>query len=320
MKAIVQDTYGNADVLRFADVDRPPPGPGRLLVRVHAAGVDPGVWHLMTGLPLLVRPALGMRRPRLRVRGRDVAGTVEAVGAGVTRFEPGDEIFGAGDGTFAEYTLVREDRAARKPANLTFEQAATVPVSACTALQALRDRGKVEKGQRVLVIGAGGGIGTFAVQLAKVFGTHVTGVCSTGKADLVRELGADDVIDYTREEIPAGRYDLVLDIAGNRSLADVRRTLTPTGTLVLVGGEDGGRWLGGMERNLGALLLSPFVKHNLRGMFATEPASDLDVLRELMEAGTVTPVLDRTFPLATAAEAIRYLHAGRARGKVVVVP
>jgi NADPH:quinone reductase-like Zn-dependent oxidoreductase len=319
MKAIVQDVYGDADVLRLDDVDRPAIGPDELLVEVRAAGVDPGVWHLMTGLPLMIRPALGLTKPRERVRGLDVAGVVAEVGANVTRFAKGDEIYGAGSATFAEYAKVPEKRAAHKPANLTFEQAAAVPISGCTALRALRDRGKVTKGQRVLVIGAGGGVGTFAVQLAKGFGAHVTGVCGTAKAELVRELGADAVFDYTREAI-TGTYDLVLDVAGNRPLAQLRRLLTPAGTLVLVGGERGGRWLGGMERNVGALLLSPFVRQNLRGLISVERAEDLELLRELIEAGTVRPVVERTFPLAAAADAIRHLHAGRARGKIVVVP
>jgi 2-desacetyl-2-hydroxyethyl bacteriochlorophyllide A dehydrogenase len=314
MKAIVQDTYGEADVLKFADVDRPEPGPGELLVEVRAAGVDPGTWHMMAGLPLIGRPAMGWSKPKNPVRGLELAGRVAAVGADVTGFAPGDEIFGTAWGAFAEYVTARADRVTRKPANLTFEQAAAVPISACTALHAL---GKKPDARRVLVIGAGGGIGTYAVQLAVARGAHVTGVCSTGKADLVRELGAE-VIDYTSQEI-AGTYDLILDIAGNRKLGTLRRHLTADGTLVLVGGEDGGRWLGGMQRVLGALLLSPFRKQNLRGLFSTEPVADLDHLRELIEAGTVTPVLDRTFPLAGAADAIRYLRAGKARGKVVVV-
>jgi NADPH:quinone reductase-like Zn-dependent oxidoreductase len=315
MKAIVQDTYGEADVLRFDDVDRPVPGKGELLVEVRAAGVDPGVWHLMAGMPLIGRPAMGWSRPRMRVRGLELAGRVTGVGEGVTRFKEGDEIFGTGWGAFAKYVLVREDRAAHKPANLTFEQAAAVPISACTALQALR---KKENPTRVLVIGAGGGIGTYAVQLAQAKGARVTGVCSTTKADLVRGLGAE-VIDYTTEEL-TGTYDLILDIAGNRGLSTLRKHLTRDGTLVFVGGEGGGRWLGGMHRSLGGILLSPFIKQKLRGLFATEPAADLEHLRELIEAGTVTPVLDRTFPLAQAADAIRYLRAGKARGKVVVIP
>lgn len=314
MKAIVQDGYGEADVLRLDDIDRPMPGKGELLVEVRAAGVDAGVWHLMAGLPLVGRPAMGWSKPRMRVRGLELAGRVAEVGPGVTRFKPGDEIFGTGWGAFAEYVKVREDRAAPKPANLTFEQAAAVPVSACTALQALR---KKENAERVLVIGAGGGVGTYAVQLAKARGARVTGVCSTAKADLVARLGAE-VIDYTKQEI-TGTYDLILDIAGNRGLRTLRRHLTNDGTLVFVGGEGGGRWLGGLQRNLGGMLLSLASKQKLRGLIATEPAADLEHLRELIEAGAVTPVLDRTFPLAEAADAVRYQHAGRARGKVVVV-
>ncbi|MGH3879847.1 MAG: NAD(P)-dependent alcohol dehydrogenase [Actinophytocola sp.] len=315
MKAIVQDTYGEADVLRFEDIDRPVAGRGELLVEVRAAGVDAGVWHLMAGMPLIGRPAMGWSRPKMRVRGLELAGRVVAVGEGVTRFKEGDEVFGTGWGAFAEYVRVKEDKAAHKPANLSFEQAAAVPVSACTALQALR---KGENAARVLVIGAGGGVGTYAVQLAKASGAQVTGVCSTAKADLVRGLGAE-VVDYTSEEL-TGTYDLILDIAGLRKLGTLRKHLTRDGTLVFVGGEGGGRWLGGMQRSLGGLLLSPFGKQNLRGLFATEPAADLEHLRSLIEAGTVTPVLDRTFPLAQAADAVRYQHAGKARGKIVVVP
>lgn len=314
MKAIVQDTYGEADVLRFDDIDRPTPGKGELLVEVRAAGVDPGVWHLMTGLPLVGRPAMGWRRPRQRVRGLELAGRVAQVGPEVTDFKEGDEIFGTGWGSFAEYVLVRADRAAPKPANLTFEQAAAVPISACTALQSLR---KKKSPRHVLVIGAGGGIGTYAVQLAQLAGARVTGVCSTAKADLVRGLGAD-VIDYTREELH-GTYDLILDIAGNRPLRTLRRALAEDGTLVLIGGEEGGRFLGGLQRSLAALLLSPFSRQNLRGILGSEPAADLEYLRELVESGRLTPVVDRTFPLAQAADAIRHLRSGRAGGKVVVV-
>jgi NADPH:quinone reductase-like Zn-dependent oxidoreductase len=258
---------------------------------------------------------MGWSRPKMRVRGLELAGRVAAVGEGVTRFKEGDEVFGTGWGAFAEYVTVKESKAAHKPANITFEQAAAVPVSACTALQALR---KKENATRVLVIGAGGGVGTYAVQLAKASGAAVTGVCSTAKADLVRGLGAE-VIDYTSEEL-TGTYDLIIDIAGLRSLGTLRKHLTRDGTLVFVGGEGGGRWLGGMQRNLGGLLLSPFIKQNMRGLIGTEPAADLEHLRSLIEAGSVTPVLDRTFPLAQAADAIRYQHAGKARGKVVVVP
>jgi NADPH:quinone reductase-like Zn-dependent oxidoreductase len=321
MKAIVQDRYGSADVLELRDIERPTIGPAEVLVRVHAAGVDPGVWHLMTGQPYLSRVmGFGLRAPKTRVRGRALAGRVEAVGTSVTEFRPGDEVFGTCEGSFADYASARADRLASKPANLSFEQAATVPISAQTALQALRDAGRVRPGQHVLVIGAAGGVGSFAVQLANVFGAHVTGVCSTEKTDLVRSIGAEDVIDYTRSDFADGtrRYDLILDTAGNRSLRQLRRALTPEGTLVIIGGEGGGRWLGMMSRILRALVLAPFVKQKLRFLSATERAEDLRLLRDLIEAGKVTPVIDRTFPLSQASEAIRYLERGHARGKVVI--
>ena len=321
MKAIVQERYGSPDVLELKDLDTPVAGPGEVLVRVHAAGVDAGVWHLMAGRPYLVRVmGFGLRRPKVPVRGTDVAGRVEAVGDDVTRLQPGDEVFGSSDGTFAEYACAREDRLARKPADLTFEQAAAIPASALTALQAVRDVGRVEPGQSVLVIGAGGGVGTFAVQIAKAFGAEVTGVCSTAKTDLVRSIGADHVIDYTREDLDDGRqrYDVIIDTAGNRPLSRLRRVLTPRGTLVIVGGEGGGRWLGGSDRQLRALALSPFVRQRLRSFIAKEKAEDLDALRVLIETGKVTPVIDRTYPLSAAPDAIRHLHEGRARGKVVI--
>ncbi len=320
MKAILQERYGSPDVLELRDIDQPVVGDGDVLVRVHAAGVDPGVWHLMTGLPYLVRLALGFRAPRSRVRGMAVSGRVEAVGKKVTRFRPGDDVFGSCDGSFAEYACAREDKLAPKPANLTFEQAAAVPISAVTALQGLRDKGRVQPGQKVLVIGAGRGVGTFAVQLAKAFGTEVTGVCSTAKQDLVRSIGADDVIDYTRDDFAdrARHYDLILDTAGQRSLSSLRRALTRRGTLVIVGGEGGGRWFGGLGRQLGALVLSPFVRQRLLGLISIERSEDLQTLRELIEAGKVTPVIDRTFPLSESADAIRYLEKGHACGKVVV--
>jgi NADPH:quinone reductase-like Zn-dependent oxidoreductase len=291
-----------------------------VLVRVHAAGLDPGVWHLMTGRPYFVRLGFGLRRPRTRVRGRDMAGRVEAVGGKVTRFRPGDEVFGVGEGSFARYACAREDKLAPKPARLSFEQAATVPISAITALQALRDKGKVRPGQRVLVIGAAGGVGSFAVQLAKAYGAEVTGVCSTTKVDLVRSLGADHVVDYTRRDVTDGgrRHDLVIDTAGNRPLSHLRRTLTPTGTLVLVGGEGGGRLFGRFDRLLRAVLLSPFLRQRLRVLVSMERRKDLETLRELIEAGTLTPVVDRTYPLGEVPEAIRYLEAGHARGKVAI--
>ncbi|MFE7778283.1 NAD(P)-dependent alcohol dehydrogenase [Streptomyces sp. NPDC057445] len=322
MKAIVHDTYGSSDVLELRDIDKPAVRDGDVLVRVHAAAVDAGVRHLMTGLPLLLRlMGYGLRAPKVPVRGREVAGRVEAVGATVTRFRPGDEVFGFCDGAFAEYVSAPEDRFAAKPAGLTPEQAAAVPISAVTALQALRDAGQVRPGQKVLVIGAAGGVGTFAVQLAKAYGAEVTGVCSTTKTDLVRSIGADDVIDYTREDFADGarRYDLILDAAGNRSLSHLRRALTRRGTLVIVGGEGGGRWLGGTDRVLRAVMLSPFVSHRLRGLFSAERGEDLETLRELIEAGKVAPVIDRTYPLSGVPEAMRHLEKNHARGKVVIV-
>jgi NADPH:quinone reductase-like Zn-dependent oxidoreductase len=322
MKAIVQETYGSADVLELREIDKPVVGDDDVLVRVRAAGLDPGVWHLTTGLPYLVRiMGYGLRKPKARVRGRDLAGRVEAVGKNVTQFQPGDEVFGTcDDGSFAEHACARADRFAPKPANLSFEQAAAVPVSACTALQGLHDKGQVQPGQKVLIIGAAGGVGSFAVQLAKAFGAEVTGVCSTTKADLVRSIGADHVIDYTREDFADGRqrYDVILDTAGRRSLSHLRRALTSRGTLVLVGGEGGGRWTGGFERSLWALMLSPFVGQKLRALVSTEREEDLQSLRELIEAGKVTPVIDRTYALSEVPDAIRYLEEGHARGKVVI--
>ncbi len=321
MKAIVQEAYGSADVLRLRDVEVPEIGDGEVLVRVHAAGFEPGVWHVMTGLPYLVRVmGYGLRRPKVGVRGNDVAGSVEAVGKDVTRFRPGDKVFGVCHGAFAEYARASEEKLAPKPANLTLEQAATIPVSALTALQGLRDKGRVQPGQQVLVLGAAGGVGSFAVQIAKALGAEVTGVCSTNKTDLVRALGADQVIDYTRDEVTDGRrrWDLILDTAGNRPLSKLRRALTPEGTLVIIGGEGGGRWLGAMTRVLGALALSPLVRQRLRFMIAEARQEDLELLKELAEAGKLAPLLDRTFPLSQVPDAVRYWEAGRARGKVVI--
>jgi NADPH:quinone reductase-like Zn-dependent oxidoreductase len=322
VKAIVQDTYGSEDVLELREIDRPVAGADDVLVRVHAAGVDQGVWHLMTGLPYLVRIlGYGVRAPKTRVRGTDVAGRVETVGENVTEFRPGDEVFGTCKGSYAEYACAGADKVAPKPANVTFEQAAAVPASACAALQGLRDRGRVRAGQRVLITGAAGGVGTFAVQLGKAFGAEVSGVCSTTKVDLVRSLGADHVIDYTREDFADGgqRYDLILDIAGNRSLSHLRRALAPRGTLVIVGGEAGGRWSGGFERQiLLAPVLSLFVRQTLRPLTSTERKEDLGFLKEMIEAGKVTPVIDRTYPLGEVPEAIRHMRDGRVRGKLVI--
>src|SRR5215203_1811289 len=321
MKAIVQDTFGSTDVLELRDISKPEFADDEVLVRVHAAGVDRGVWHIMSGLPYPIRLAgYGFRAPKNPVIGSDMAGVVEAVGKNVTRFKPGDEVFGIGKGSYAEYVCAREDKLAPKPANLTFEQAAVVAISGLTALQGLRDHGRVEPEQKVLVIGASGGVGTFAVQIAKAFGAHVTGVCSTTKVDLVRSIGANHVIDYTREDFAEGeqRYDLILDIGGNSSLARLRRALASRGTLVLVGGEGGGRWLGGTDRQIRAMMLSLFVSQKLGTFVNKENHEDMLVLKELIESGKVTPVIDRTYPLSQVPEAIRYLEEGHARGKVVI--
>jgi NADPH:quinone reductase-like Zn-dependent oxidoreductase len=319
MQAIVQDQYGSADVLQLQDIDTPKVGIDDVLIRVHAAGVHIGDWHLMSGEPYLMRiMGFGFRAPKARVRGMDVAGTVEAVGHNVTRFRPGDEVFGTCDGAFAEYASAREDMLAPKPANLTFEQAAAVPTSAFTALQAVRTGG-IQSGQKVLIVGASGGVGIFAVQIAKSFGAEVTGVCSTAKVDMVRAIGADHVIDYTKEDfIRRGpRYDLILDMGGNRSLSQLRRALTPRGTLVLVGGEGGDRWIG-IGRSLLALVVSPFVSHNLRPLASNPNQADLQLLKELIEAGKLSPVIDTTYLLTKVPDAIRYLHSGHARGKLVI--
>ena len=321
MKAIVRDTYGSVGVLELRDIDKPEIGDDEVLVRVRAAGVDQGVWHVMTGLPYPIRLAgYGLRGPKTPVLGADVAGVVEAVGKDVTRFQPGDEVFGIAKGSYAQYARARADRLAPKPANLSLEQAAVVAISGLTALQAVRDHGRVESGQKVLVIGASGGVGTYAVQLAKAFGAEVTGVCSTTKVDVVRSIGADHVIDYTRDDFAAGeqRYDVVVDIGGNSSLSRLRRALTRKGTLVIAGGETDGRWLGGSDRQVRALLLSPFVGQKLGTFVSRENHEDMIVLKELIEAGKITPIIDRTYPLSEVSAAIRYMREGRARGKLVI--
>ena len=303
MQAIVQDRYGSADVLELADIDRPVPAGNEVLMQVQAAGVYRGDWHVMTGLPYLIRvvvqPALGLRKPKTPVLGMDVAGRVEAVGGKVTRFRPGDEVFGWCDGSFAEYASAPEDQLAAKPANLSFEQAAAVPISGFAALQALRDAGEIQAGQKVLIIGAAGAVGSFGVQLAKAFGAQVTGVASTTQADLVRSTGADEVIDYTRADPTDGsrHWDLIIDTAGRRPLSQLRRALTPKGTLVIVGGEGGGRWMGGFLRNLRAPVLSRFAGQRLRMLASTENQEDLQTLGELLEAGKLTPRIGRTYPL-----------------------
>ena len=321
MKAIVQDAYGPADVLELRDIDKPEIGDDEVLVRVHAAGLDRGVWHGMTGLPYPIRLAgYGLRAPKTPVPGMDVAGVVEAAGSDVTRFRPGDEVFGIGKGAFAEYARAPENKLATKPANLSFEEAAVVGISGSTALQGLRDHGRVEPGQKALIIGASGGVGTYAVQLANVFGAEVTAVCTTTKVDMVRSLGAHHVIDYTQDDFAEGeqRYGVILDIGGNASLSRLRRALAPKGTLVIAGGETGGRWLGGVDRQVRALLLSRFVGQKLTTFISSENHEDLIVLAELIESGKIAPVIDRTYPLSEAPQAIRYLEQGRARGKVVI--
>jgi NADPH:quinone reductase-like Zn-dependent oxidoreductase len=321
MKAIVHDRYGGLETLEYKDIDRPAPKDDEVLVQVRAAGLDRGVWHLMAGLPYLIRfIGFGVRRPKVRVRGMDVAGTVEAVGGDVTRFQPGDEVFGWADGSYAEYVSVPAGNLALKPANLSFEQAAIVPISGFAALQALRDVGQVQAGQRVLVIGAAGGVGSYAVQLAKAFGGRVTGVASTRQLELVRSLGADDVVDYTREDVTDGsrHWDLVIDTGGHRPLSRLRRALTPRGTLVIVGSEGRGRWLGGFDRNLRAVALSPFVGQRLRMLSSKTRQDDLQTLRELLEAGKVTPAVSATYPLAEVPEAIRQLVEGHRGGKLVI--
>jgi NADPH:quinone reductase-like Zn-dependent oxidoreductase len=321
MRAIVQDSYGSVDVLRLAEIDKPDIAPNEVLVQVHAAGLDRGTWHSMTGQPYLMRiMGFGFRRPKNPVSGLDVAGTVVTVGAEVTRFQAGDEVFGIARGSFAEYAAAREDKLAHKPANLSFEQAAVVPISGSTALQGLRDAGRVEPGQKVLVIGASGGVGTYAVQLAKALGAQVTGVSSSAKVDLVRSIGADDVIDYTREDFADGsqRYDLILDIGGNSRLSRLRRALTPTGTLVIVGGEEGGKLTGGFGRSLRAPVLSLFVRQRLTMLASKEHHTYLEALRPFIEAGQVTPAIDKTYPLAEVPAAMRDLEAGHVRGKIAI--
>jgi len=322
MKAIVQDRYGSADVLEFQDIDEPTMGQDDVLVRVHAAGCGPDVWHLMTGKPYMARVAIGVRRPKVRVRGWDVAGTVEAVGANVTGFQPGDEVMGtAEDGSFAELAVTPAHKLVRKPATLTFEQAAAIPISGITALRAIRDEGNVQPGQSVLVIGAAGGVGSLAVQIAKSFGACVTGVGSTSKGELIRSLGADEVIDYTREDFADGgrRWDVIVDTAGRRPLSVLRRALTPKGTLVIVGGDGGGNWTGGFFRGmLRGPLVSLFVGQRLRGLATKVTQEDLLTVKELVEAGTLSPVIDRTYPLIEASDAVRHLAEGHAGGKIVV--
>ena len=324
MRAITQHEYGldPEQLLVETDVQRPAAREGEVLVQVAAASVDRGTWHLLTGRPQLMRlMGFGVRRPKALNPGRSFAGIVVEIGHGVTQVQPGDEVYGTADGSFAEYVAADIGKVARKPANLTFEQAAATPVSGVTALQAVRDEARIEADQRVLILGASGGVGTFLVQLAKASGAHVTGVASTSKIDIVRALGTDDAIDYRLHDALDGTrtYDVILDTGGNRSLADVRRALAPTGTLVIVGGENEGRWLGGFARNLKAMALAPFARgQRLRSLASTENAADLDALRVIIERGDVTPAIDRTYTLSETASAIRRLMDGEARGKIVI--
>ena len=322
MRTIVQARYGTdaEAVLAVAEIAKPTIDDDQVLVRVAAASVDMGTWHCMTGLPYAMRLAgFGVRSPKAPNPGRSLSGTIESVGNDVTEFKPGDEVYGTCDGSFAEYACVETSMLAPKPTTLSFEQAAAVPISGSTALQAVR-KAQVQPGQKVLIVGASGGVGTFAVQIAKAFGAEVTGVCSTAKTEFVRALGADHVIDYSLDDFADGthRYDAILDMGGNRPLSQLRRTLASRGTLVIVGGETGGRWLGGFDRSLRAVLLSPLVSQKLGMLASSENSGDLRVLADLIESGQLTPAIDRTYPLSETPAAIRYVRAGQARGKVVI--
>ena len=321
MRAVVRDRYGSPDVLRVAEVPRPRPGDTDVLIRVHAAGLDRGTWHLMTGKTYAMRLAFGLRAPRNRVAGREVAGVVVDVGSSVTGFAPGDEVFGIAPGAFAEYAVASAAKLALKPRSLDFAHAALLPVSGLTALQALTDVGHLRSGQRVLVLGASGGVGSLAVQLAKALGAHVTGVCGPTKVDLVEALGADRVLDHTRDDFADGteHYDLILDIGGNPSPSRLARALTPRGTAVLVGGEQGGPLTGGLDRQLRAALRSLFGRRRLTGMLCKERAVDLERLAALVDRSSLQPALDGSHRLEDAATAMRRLEAGLVRGKIAIV-
>ncbi len=320
MKAIVQDEYGTSAVLRLADVKRPAIKDDEVLVQVRAAALDRGTWHLMVGLPLVVRLGFGLRAPKNPSPGLDVAGTVVAVGAAVSKFAVGNEVFGVGNGSWAQYTAAKEAKLAIKPPSLSFEAAAALPISGLTALQGIRDIAKVQPGQHVLVLGASGGVGSYAVQIAKAFGAQVTGVCSTGKQDYVRSLGADHVIDYTAGDwASAGtRYDVILDAGGNSPISKLRAALTPTGTLVVIGGEEGGKLIGGVNRQLGAVMMSPFVKQRLTAFLSKELAVDIEELGRLATEGKIVPSIHQTYPLAEAPQAMRAMEEGTLRGKAVI--
>jgi len=320
MQAMVQDTYGSAEVMQLRNIDKPAFGADEVLVRVRAAGVNPADWAIMSGLPYIARPVYGLRKPKVSVRGTDVAGTVEAVGTAVTRFKVGDEVFGWSDGSYAEYAAAPEAKLALKPANLTFEQAAAVPMAGLVALQAVRDHGKVRAGQKVLINGASGGIGTFAVQIAKALGAEVTAVASTRNLDMVRSIGADHVIDYTKEDFTQNgqQYDFILDNVSNRSLSDLRRALTPTGMLVPNGGRFDKTWMASGGRIVQGKLMFQFGSQTFGNFLMSTKHEDLDALKELIEAGRVTPVMDRTYPLSETAEAIDHVGEGHARGKTTI--
>jgi NADPH:quinone reductase-like Zn-dependent oxidoreductase len=324
LKAIVRDTYGSPDVLELTDIDKPEPGDDEVLLRVHAASVNPAGWHILRGAPYIARIEFGLRKPKDRVLGCDVAGHIEAVGKNVTMLQPGEEVFGSpfmhGLGAFAEWVCISEDLLAPKPAALSFEQVAAVPLAALTALQGLRDQGRIEPGHKVLIIGASGGVGTFAVQIAKAFGANVTGVCSTRNVEMVRALGADHVIDYTQEDFTQSgqKYDLIFQLAGTLSPSECRSALTSNGNLVLSSGESEGRWIGPVDRVIKGFVLSPFVSQKMASFTVKPNREDLQLLKQFIEDGTLTPVIDRTYPLAQVPEAMRYLEEGHARGKVVI--
>lgn len=320
MKAIIYHKYGSPDVLQLKEIDKPTIGDNDVLVRVRATSVNPYDWHFMRGKPYFMRMMIGLLRPKVNRLGVDLAGQVEAIGQNVTQFRPGDEVFGAVDGAFAEYISAPEGALVLKPVNLTFEQAAAARLASLTALQGLRDKGQVQPGQKVLINGASGGIGTFAVQIAKSFGAEVTGVCSTRNVAMVRKIGADHVIDYTQEDFTLGEpcYDLMFDTVGNRSLLECRRTLATKGTYVIVGGPVGGRWLGPMTHLIRTLVLSLFVSQKVIPLNAKRNKEDLLVLKALLETGKIVPVIDRHYPLSEVPEAIRYLEEGHARGKIVI--
>jgi NADPH:quinone reductase-like Zn-dependent oxidoreductase len=324
VKAIVRDTYGSADVLELTDIDKPEPGDDEVLLRVHAASVNPADWHILRGVPYIARMQFGLGKPKDRVLGCDVAGHIEAVGNNVTMLQPGEEVFGSpfmhGLGAFAEWVCISEDLLAPKPANLSFEQVAAVPLAALTALQALRGQGRIEPGYKVLIIGASGGVGTFAVQIAKSFDAEVSGVCSTRNLEMVRALGAEHVIDYTQEDFTHSgqKYDLIFQLAGTLSPSECRSALTSNGTLLISSGESEGSWIGPLDRVIKALVLSPFVSQKMASFTVKPNREDLQLLKQFIEDGTITPVIDRTYPLAEVPEAIGYLEEGHAQGKVVI--